>query len=253
MSRNRWLVLLGPPLVIAIAASSIATSLRSPDRALAVSVAHPRQMPACTSGRIDRPKPAVRPTSGSWFRGTPLLDVGGTLTGWRLTVGGPDGRASEMSLPPESHAGELVDGRLVVTSDDGHVSRVQIVEAAAGCSRTVGLDRSAARTVARRAVIEPAGDSILVHRLDRATRADLGIVRVFVDGRPSVPVVQPPSSDDLAAAGVERVWSTELRLDPGGTTLEVRSCDPGACLTRIVDLRSGAIRTITPAGSEIQR
>ena len=82
-----------------------------------------------------------------------------------------------LDLPAESFAAGPF-GRIVLTgSDDGSTSRLELVDVAGGCSWLVATERD----VIRRATIDPAGATIYEMRVDRATRADLGIWRRGLD------------------------------------------------------------------------
>jgi hypothetical protein len=162
-----------------------------------------------------------------WSESTPLLDSTGTLTGYRLVVGvGPD--RHRLDLPPESFvAGPF--GRLVlVGADDGRRSRVRAIDVAAGCAWHLA-DEAA---VIRRATIAPDGAWMVEMRVDRTTRADLGIWRRPLDR--SVPpsrILAPLPADGRFG----RTWSTEFAWSVDGDRVAVQSCGLAACRTRLLD------------------
>jgi len=245
MSRRRWIVLLGPPLLIAVAAVS-AVSLR-PLRAGAASPLPPRSIAACPSlplGQLQTGRTAV---PGAWWRTVPLLDDAGTLEGWALRVGAPGAADSELRLPAGSTVTGPIAGRVVVASeaDAGQTgSIIRIVDAIAGCATEIGLEDR----IARRAVADPAGAGVLAHLLEPGSRRDLGVWRIEVDGQIGERVMEPLPDALRDPAGMDRVWTTDLRLDAAGGRLAVQSCHPVGCVTRIVDLGSGDLAVLAGAG-----
>lgn len=144
------------------------------------------------------------------------------------------------TLPPGSFVAGSNQGRIVATVEDGAHSTVQIIDTAARCSRSLPIEGS----IARRAVLTADGTTAMVHLLKRGTRADLGIWRVPLDGSRPTRLLPPPTKAALRSSGIDRVWSTDLRLSADGARLAVQSCDPDSCLTRVFDLATGAIATV---------
>lgn len=221
------LAALGPPLA-AIAAlglivSSVASSAVAADPGW-TSVA------ACPAGA---PRPAlVGADDQPWFRIEEVLDGRGQVVGQRLELGAAGSR-SRLELPAESSAAGPFGGAILVTADDGRQSTVQLVDAVAGCSRLVALDEA----VVRRATLDPTSSTIYLHRLDRATRASLGIWRRPIDGGRPARVVAPIGRD----ARIGRTFSTELVWSVEGDRLAIQSCGERRCRTRL----------LTPAGGRI--
>ncbi len=246
MSRSRWTMLLGPPFLMALAIGSSALFTKSPPGVSAGAPPTPRPMADCVNaGPADVPI-GIRVTPaahGSWWRLAPATDVGGTLTGWALTVGAAGATAVTFALPEASFVSGPDQGRLVVATDDGARSAVRILDVADGCSQTLNLGAA----IARRAIADPARDAVLVHLLDRGSRRDLGIWRAPFDGGDPIRVLAPIPSATLRAAGIKEVWSTTLLTSDDGSRLAVQSCDPETCLTRILELGTGAIVTIDGA------
>ena len=239
-------MLLGPPLLIALAVASAAVVPNSRLGVRAGALPDPRPMAECAkaapadaavNARVDRT------ALGSWWRLVPVTDAGGTLTDWTLTVGASDARAATYTLPPASFVSGPDHGRLVIAEDDGARSAVRVLDVAGGCTRT--LDLGAA--IARRAVTDPGRDAVLVHLLDRNSRADLGIWRAPLDGADAVRVLAPIPDAALWAAGISQVWATTLLTSSDGSRLAVQSCDPEACVTRILDLGTGDVLIIDGA------
>jgi hypothetical protein len=95
--------------------------------------------------------------------------------------------------------------------------------------------------VIRRATIDPAGGTVYETRVDRTTRADLGVwARPLHGGSPPVRILEPIGPDERFG----RTFSTEFAWDVDGRTLAIQSCGETACRTRIVDPAGGTPRTI---------
>lgn len=249
MSRRRWIVLLGPPLLIAVATvPGLARGFEM--HAGATALLPTRSITACppvAASAPGAPSGQMAAVPGAWWRIEPSLDSAGSLEGWTLQVGGPGARTSELSLSPASTVTGPVDGRVVVASEEaqgGDGSAVRIVDAVRGCATLIPI----MERVARRAVADPVDDGVLVHLLEPGTRRDLGVWRMSLDGRTEERVLEPTADVTLAAAGIDRVWATDLRVDGTGRRLAVQSCHPDACVTRIVDLATGDVAVLARAG-----
>ena len=240
MSRSRWAVLLGPPLILALAtgAGSAAAGRTIP---WVGTVAGLRAIGACPGAVLPpgHDRGGGGPASGARWRAVPMLDAAGALAGWTLTVDDGGGRTAALDLPPASLVSGPDRGRVVAAVDDGGRSTLRVLDAAAGCVRTIDLGE----VVVRRAVADPGDSGYLVHLLARTDRADLGIWHVTADGRSSR-VLGPVDDGTLRAAGIGRVWATNLAVSPDGQRLAVQSCDPDACLTRLLDRVTGRLTTL---------
>lgn len=235
-SRLRRVVILGPPLVMVIATAS---GFRGAPRVAAGSLPLPTQLVACVPAAATT---AAAPGSGegTWWDQRANTDSQGSLTGWTVTIGAPSALPLALDLPPGSFVSGPIQGRILAAVEDGTHSTIRIIDTAARCSWSLQIEGS----IARRAVLTPDGNAALVHLLERGTRADFGTWRVPLDGsRPSRMLV-PPTKAALRSAGIKRVWSTDLRLSTDGAQLVVQSCDPDSCLTRVLDVETGAIATI---------
>jgi hypothetical protein len=169
---------------------------------------------------------------GAWYRLDPTL-VDGARSGQRLTIGGPGNAGVRgLDLDPESFATGPFAGTVLAGTDDGSTSRVSLIDVAAGCAWTV--DRS--EGVVRRATVTPDGASLIEFRLERRTRADLGIWRRPLDGRGALERILPPIEPDDRFGPT---WLTELSWSDDGYMLAVQSCGEVACRVRWLDLRSG--------------
>lgn len=192
-------------------------------------------LPVCPGGLgpvLARPlPPADAPDGGAWYRLDPRLDPAGSVTGHVLAVGA-SGRTASAALDAESSAsGPFGDGVLVV-SDDGASSLLAVVDARRGCAVRIGTSDQ----VVRRALIEPDGAATVEHRLERSTRASLGIWRRPLDGGASARIAPPIAPDGRFG----RTFSTELSWTDGGR-LVVQSCGALSCRTRVVDPRAGTV------------
>jgi hypothetical protein len=130
---------------------------------------------------------------------------------------------------------------VLVGSDDGSTSRLAALDVAGECSWPVG---EVATAVVRRATIDPEGANVYEMRVDRTTRADLGIWARSLDGtRPAVQVVEPIGADDFFG----RTYSTEFFWDVSGGGLAIQSCGEAACRTRVYDPTGGPLRVVADA------
>ena len=199
MVESRWLRWVGPGIVALGAVALIGSAtVGAGTRTWA-----PR---ACAGPPTDRKEAAHELTpatprdlaAGPWFRLDPVAADDGSLGGARLVLGRfGDPLTRTLDLPVESFAAGPY-GRTVLTgADDGTASRLGLVDIAGGCSWLVATERD----VIRRATIDPAGGAIYEMRVDRATRADLGIWRRGLDGAaPAERILDPIGPDVLIVA-----------------------------------------------------
>ncbi|OGO56714.1 MAG: hypothetical protein A2Z32_01195 [Chloroflexi bacterium RBG_16_69_14] len=168
----------------------------------------------------------------------PVLGDDGDLRGQRLTVGLGGGRvAKTLDLPPESFAAGPFGRVILVGSDDGSISRVQAFDVANGCAWAIADERA----VIRRATVDPAGSGIYETRVDRASRADLGVWLRPLDGSgPARRILPPLPADDRFG----RTFSTEFTWDVAGERLAVQSCGEVACRTRLIARQGGPTVTL---------
>lgn len=181
--------------------------------------------------------PSVRPRTGAaWFRLDPEL-AAGTLVGQVLTIGNAE-RATEwrMDLDAESFAGEPRGGTVLIGTDDGRASRVSLIDVEDGCRWSVGTSRD----VVRSARSTPDDTALIEHRVDRRTRADLGIWRRPFDGGAPTRLLPAISVDDRFGP----TWTTELGWSEDGDRLVVTSCGEVACRFRIVPTTGGPVTSI---------
>ncbi len=239
MVESRWLRWIGPGVVALGAVGFIASAT------LGAGI-QPWTPRACAGPPGDRvaaardagPSDLATLRGTPWFRLDPLLDAAGGLRGQRLTFG-LDGERSARSLdlPAESFAAGP-HGRIVLAgSDDGARSQLQAVDVASGCAWAIGTERA----VIRRATIDPSGASIYETRVDRVSRADLGIWQRPIDGAgPARRVLAPLAPDGRFG----RTFSTDFTWDLAGDRLAVQSCGEVACRTRVIAPRGGPVTTL---------
>jgi hypothetical protein len=239
MVESRWLRWIGPGVVALGAVGAIAsTTLGARDRPwtprACAGPAEERGSAARDAGPSDLA--GVRGTP--WFRLDPILDGDGALSGQRLFVGLDGDRfPRSLDLPPESFAAGPFGRLILVGADDGLASRLQAIDVVGGCAWQLADEGS----VVRRAVLDPSGTSLFETRVDRATRADLGVWRRSLDGTNAARQVLPPLDPD---ARFGRTFSTELAWDVAGRRLAIQSCGEVACRTRVVDTAGAAVGTL---------
>lgn len=187
--------------------------------------------------------PDVAAASGSgaaWFSLDPDLDASGTLVGQRLTLGDlAGGPARRLDLPPESFASGPVAGRILVGDDDGTMSRLRVVDVAAGCVTEIGQEVS----VVRGAVLSPDGRFAWEHRVNRVNRADEGVWLRPV-GDVATTRILPGLQADPA---IGPTFSTELAFTDDGR-LTVASCGVRQCRIRVLDPGSGRVDRVDGTG-----
>lgn len=229
MVESRWLRWIGPGVIALGAVGFIASTTFGAG-------ARPWIPRGCAGPPTERIAAAADPGSRNvtdlrgapWFRLDPVLGRDGALAGQRLAVGlEGDPGARTLDLPAESFAAGPFGRVILAGSDDGTISRLQALDVASGCSWSVGEERA----VVRRATIDPAGSGIYEMRVDRASRADLGIWLRPMDGRsPARRVLSPLAADGRFG----RTYSTEFTWALAGDRLAVQSCGDVACRTRIL-------------------
>jgi hypothetical protein len=234
MVESRWLRWVGPGVVAFGAVGLIASTT------LGVAVA-PWTPRACTGPPGDRVAAARDPGPQSleamrgapWFRLDPVLDGDGALRGQHLAVGlDGEGKARTLDLAPESFAAGPFGRLILAGTDDGRVSRVSAIDVAGGCAWAIVEED----VVIRRATIDPTAAAMFEMRVDRASRADLGVWRRPLDGStPAVRVLEPIGDD----ARFGRTFATEFSWDLAGVRLAVQSCGETACRTRVFAPRDG--------------
>jgi hypothetical protein len=236
MESTRWLRL--APLALAVAAGAVGIG-----RPMVGAAGDPPwEPPPCPAGEAAGP-----PGVAAWYRLDPALDKQGSLASMHLTVGVAGAPVRWLSLAPESFATGPVGGRILAGTDDGSATRLALVDPERGCLSAMA-DEAA---VIRSAVLTPDGRSVFEHRVDRTTRADLGIWRrpIGADGTAAgdpVRVLPGLASDALNG----RTFTTELLLAQDGR-LVVSSCGLEACRDRVLDPSTGMVTVASGVGPAV--
>jgi hypothetical protein len=239
MVESRWLRWIGPGVVALGAVGFIAsTTLGAARRPWVPSACAGPPAGLATAARDPGAVDIAAVRGAPWYRLDPVLMEDGALHGQRLAIGlEGDPVVRTLDLPAESFvAGPF--GRLILTgSDDGTVSRLEAFDPAGGCAWPIAEDR----IVIRRATIDPGGIGIYEMRVDRVSRADLGIWFRPMDGRtPARRVMDAPAIDGRFGP----TWSTTFDWDLAGDRLAVQSCGEAACRVRVIDMAGGQPETL---------
>jgi len=244
MSLRRRIDTLGPPLLAAAAiAVLVAPAIAGSPRARMHGPATIRAAsgPMALSACRPEPRPAARAEAvlvgAAWYRLDPVLDDAGGLDGQRLVVGRVGRRgAFELPLGVESFASGPAGGRILVGNDNGRRSTLRILDVGKRCASVVheGPD------LIRRAVFDPSGYGIVEFRLDRSSRADLGVWSRPLDGTNPRRLLEPLAPNSRIGS----VFATELSWSADGQRLVVKSCGETFCLARILDRSSGRVMTV---------
>ena len=179
--------------------------------------------------------------SGAWYRlDTRIVD--GVNAGQRLSVGlASTSGVRSLDLDPESFASGPIAGAVLAGSDDGAATRLSLIDVGAGCAWSLGRSTD----VVRRATLSPDGSAIIEFRVDRRSRADLGVWRRSLDGRGAAERILPPIPPD---ARFGPTWLTELSWSDDRTLLAVQSCGEVACRVRWLDLTTRASGLVADPG-----
>lgn len=232
MESKRWLRI--APLALAVATGAVGVG-----RPMAGAAGDPPwDPPACGLGDV-----GVPPGMASWYRLDPVLDRQGALVSMRLSVGLAGTPGHWLALAPESFASGPVGGRVLAGTDDGAASHLRLVDPARGCATAVA-DETA---VIRSAVLAPDGASLYEHRVDRRTRADLGVWLRGLAPDGSVAGRAVRVLPGLAADATHgRTFATELLVADDGQIV-VTSCGQEACRVRVL-APSGAVAQVDGVG-----
>jgi hypothetical protein len=185
---------------------------------------------------------AAPPTAAaSWFRLDDVIDAEGTLSGRRLAVGrvGSDTTRS-IALAPESFAGGPFGGLVLVGTDDGARSSLRLVDPGGACA--IGIGDSTA--VIRSGLVSADGGAVLEHRVDRASRADLGVWRRPRDGSRPTRILGPLDADPTYGP----TFMTELDLAADGR-LAVASCGERRCRARVLEPATNTVVEVPDIGA----
>lgn len=239
MLESRWLRWIGTGVIAIVAVGSVASTTAGAGQRL-------WELTGCvdTPGALADASRSTAPIALAdiarqpWFRLDARLDRSGALQGQRLAVGLDGDRSSRiLDLPAESFAAGPFGRVVLVGSDDGMTSRLEVLDVPGECSWAIAEEAA----VIRRATVDPTGETIYEMRVDRATRVDLGIWARPLDGTGSaVQVLEPIAPDERFG----RTFSTEFAWDLAGRRLAVQSCGETACRTRVVDPQDGTTQAV---------
>ncbi len=186
--------------------------------------------------------PSAAVAAAAWYRLDPVLDGGGTLAAARLSAGIASSATFRVDLPTESFASGPVGGRILVGDDDGVRSRLRLMDTARGCWTLAGLESA----VVRSAVMDADASVMYEHRVDRSSRADLGVWQRDVASGRAERVLEPIAQDDAYG----RTFTTELAVAADGRVIAT-SCGARACRSRVLDTASGQVALVPAIGPTI--
>jgi hypothetical protein len=202
--------------------------------------ARPWSPPTC-GGPPLAPPATERASATAWYRERPLL-VDGALRGTRVAVGLLDGDESRtLDLDAEAFAAGPFGDTVLIGTDDGRRSSLSLVAVRDECAWPVATSPD----VIRRATISADGLTVYEMRVDRSTRADLGIWRRPLDGEGQPERVLGPIAADERFG---RTFATEFTWSADGESLAVRSCGELACRVRVLDPVTGRHQLIADPG-----
>jgi hypothetical protein len=222
-------------LVVAAASQPVIVPRTDPDPSPAVGL--------CRGAPVARVGAA--PGGVAWYRLDPQLDAVGTLVGQRLVAGVGTGAPVSLDLPPESFASGPAGGAVLVGDDDGSRSRLRWLDVGRRCWREVAVETA----VIRSAVAAPDGTATWEHRVDRRTRADLGVWRRASGGRGAAAATRMLVGLEEDPA-IGPTFATDLAVAADGRLVE-SSCGELACRTQVLDPRSGAVASAAGTGPSL--
>jgi hypothetical protein len=241
MDRARWRDRVSLPSLLLAALLSTAFT------PAAISAGLKSRLPASTDCGAITPTAAARSAAGPVVvrgqgpRVQPLLGARGDLTGRVLRVESAAGAQISVTLPAESFVGHQVGDLIVYTHySPGSGSEVHAINVANGCD----VRLASPPEIVRSASIDPSGSSLYVHTVARSSRADGGVALYdLTTGKPTqvVPPLRP--SERLGP-----IFGTDLRWSMDGSALAVQSCGAFACLTRVLEVASGAVTSLDGPG-----
>jgi hypothetical protein len=244
MRLRRWTDTLRPPLLAAAAVIVlVAPAVAGPARTRTIGTASiqtssgPAALPTCRPSGQPASVDEAALVGAAWYRLDPVLNAAGDLDAQRLVVGRVGHRRDfELPLAVESFASGPSSGRILVGNDDGSRSTVRILDVGLRCAVVVheGGD------VIRRAVFDASGAGIVEFRLDRVSRADLGVWSRPLDDSTPRRLLDPLARNDR----IGRVFATALSWSIDGDRLIVTSCGESFCLARILDRSIGRVTTV---------
>jgi hypothetical protein len=243
VKESRWLRWVGPGLIaLAVAGSLASVTAGAATRAWVTRSCTEDSNAGKPNARWSEPIDLAEVVLQPWYRLDARLDKEGALEGQRLSFGlDGDGSSRFLDLPPESFAAGPFGSTVLIGADDGSVSQLQLLDVGRGCATLVATENA----VIRRATLDPTGNTVYEMRVDRSTRADLGIWARPIDGNsPAVPVIEPIAPDERFGP----TFATEFAWDEDRRQLVVQSCGELACRTRILGPGTTDLRLVADPG-----
>lgn len=235
----RWLQRLGPPIAALGAAALLASASGGPTAGAGAPPCDGSPAGALAAARAVEPATAANVAAETWFTLDPQLDGAGALTGQRLQFGRRNGRTQTLDLPGESFVAGPFGGTILVGADDGSTSTIRAISGSADCESLIATVADVVRT----ATLDRTADNVYEFRVERSTRADLGVWRRPLAGGPATRVLEPLPVDERFG----RTFSTTLSWTEEGDELVVQSCGMTSCRTRFLAVVSGRVRTVGAA------
>ena len=160
----------------------------------------------------------------------------GEVVGRALNARTANGVPVSIELPVESFVGDPVDDLVIYTKyTPASGSQVRALDLMSGCDANLASPKETVRS----AILDPQGHFLYIHSVKKSGRADAGVTRVdLATGRSLLVLPGLPSSKRLGP-----IFGTGLQWSANGSALAVQSCGLAACLTRVLDVASNAIRT----------
>jgi hypothetical protein len=244
MRELRWLLRAGPPIAALAAAAMLGSVALGTTRGVSGQAARTGPLGAgcakatalVAAARAPVPVSPQAAAGEAAYAVRPRLGADGALAGQIVELGTAAATSVRLELPPESFAAGPFGRLVVVGVDDGRRSTLRAFDATRGCSWTLATESD----VIRRATLDPAAGDVYEFRVDRETRADLGVWRRPLVGRAAVRVVAPLAADDRHGT----TFSTELSWSADGDVLVVQSCGMTSCRTRLLMTADGGVRSV---------
>jgi hypothetical protein len=212
----------------------------------ALSAGLPPVSRAGTACATTSPAAAARAASDGSNRGLKaaarsVLGKRGEVIGRALNARTANGAHLTVDLPVESFVGDAIDDLVVYTKYTPSTgSQVRGLDLVTGCDSLLASPSE----IVRSAALSSDGISVYVHSVRESGRADAGVTRFDLASGTSAQVLAPLRPNDRLG----RIFGTGLHFRPDGRALAVQSCGMSVCLTRVLDLTTGAVATYDGAG-----
>ena len=227
MRELRWPLALGMAALVGLTATTVASTPAAEGGRL-VAVDPPACLERESAARGAPPRGPEELPGEPWYRIAHELSADGVLEA-RTLILGRVGSATDRSirLAPESFVSGPFGHTVLLGSDDGRRTSLRLFDADRDCLTDLGESRD----IVRQATIDSTGRQLYEHRIDRRTRADLGVFRRPLAGGDDIRVMRPLHGEDPWG----RTFSTELSWDLDGEVLAVQACGAVLCRTRTLD------------------